>query len=118
MRADLINIRDCECPEDHSITKLGHCRTCPYWRIDGDDTPMNVDSAIDRERGRRARGARLAAERKRPLRVIGFTCGDRPHPDGTPCNYDWATYADDFESYGVCSCGQSSRYNPMTDAFG
>lgn len=33
-------MKECECPEEHSITKLGHCRTCPFFKRDVDHAVM------------------------------------------------------------------------------
>ena len=81
---------ECLCPVDHSITKLGHCRTCPFHRED----------------------ARLPAEAALTL----FVCGTDRHADGTPHDFDWATYADDFTSYGVCRCGMDAMSKSLWEA--
>jgi hypothetical protein len=71
---------ECECDVEHSITKLGHSRSCPWFR--------------------RAQPTMITRG------VLKNGCGCPPtHADGTPHDFDWATYSDDFESYGVCYCG-------------
>lgn len=82
--------KECECPEVHSITKLGHCRTCPFF-ITLDDrpvTPMPPGFAI-------------------------YVCGSDRHRDGTPHDFSWATYADETTSYGVCMCGLDDLSHSM-----
>lgn len=93
-------MRECTCPEDHTITKLGHCRTCDYagtdesWNL----IPMDLD---------------LVEFMKKEFEFRGHCAARRDqHHDGTPHDFDWATYADDHESYGVCRCGLDS----MTDS--
>lgn len=73
-------MKECECPEDHSITKLGHCFDCPHYRR---DQPTQIDPSLNR-------GACLIRD---------------GHDDGTPHDFEWATYADETKSHGVCRCG-------------
>lgn len=75
---------DCECPLDHSVTKLGHSRSCPHPR--GPTMLEHVE--------------------------VRPGCSPR-HADGTPHDFDWATYADDRCSYGVCRCGHTSLDDAM-----
>lgn len=70
---------ECECEPDHSVTKLGHCRDCPGYKRD-------QVTLIEHE---------LASS---------FGCPPG-HVDGTPHDFEWATYADETQSYGVCRCG-------------
>jgi hypothetical protein len=72
-------IVECECPTEHTVSKLGHSRSCPWF-----------EEPISREP---ASGA-----------VTIFVCGGR-HQDGTPHDFEWATYSDDTVSTGVCRCG-------------
>jgi hypothetical protein len=93
-----MRIPECTCPVEHTVTRLGHCRTC---------------DAVD--------VARRAAEAMTPLEdvvagklanmddpMIVFSCGGNGCPvlqeDGAHF-FGWATYADDLCSYGVCRCG-------------
>jgi hypothetical protein len=78
---------ECDCPLGHSIAKLGHCRSCYWYRSDQLTTtqPELLDGSLG--------------------------CPPR-HSDGTPHNYEWATYSDDTRSYGVCRCGMDG----MSDA--
>lgn len=81
--------KECECPVDHTITKLGHCRTCPFY------TPPP------------------------PIRILPgyllttsvFSCP--PVPIGHVHDFGWATYSDELESYGVCSCGYDSYQDAL-----
>jgi hypothetical protein len=43
-----------------------------------------------------------------PLIACAPGCGPRLHVDGTPHDFDYATYADERTSYGVCRCGFDS----------
>lgn len=70
---------ECACPTEHTITKLGHCRTCPYH--DAGETVV-AETAFTQV----------------------FLCG-KDHGDGTPHDFSWAMYADDRATYGVCRCG-------------
>lgn len=79
---------ECECPEDHTITKLGHCRSCPYYR------------SVYRPQ---------SEEPVAPGGLIMFSCG--PTADHSH-DFSWATYCDETQSYGVCECG----WNAMRDA--
>lgn len=84
---------ECECPEEHSITKLGHCRSCPFYR-------------------KLRAGLRYEPE-KTAAQVSLFVCGSDKHADGTPHDFDWATYSDETESYGVCRCGYDNYSHAM-----
>ena len=77
-------MKECECPVEHTVAKLGHCRTCPYY-IEGEPSMLEVTASSTL-----------------------FVCGADKHPDGTPHDFDWATYADETTSYGVCRCGYDS----------
>lgn len=80
---------DCECPLDHSVTKLGHCKDCPYKDV---ARPVLPD--------------------------VPLAPGGPPrHADGTPHDYEWATYADDHQSYGVCRCGHDSMSASLWEEF-
>jgi hypothetical protein len=71
-------MKECECDPEHSIAKLGHCRDCPHYRsvqLTQIDTTLSGCSL----RGR--------------------------HCDGTPHDFNWATYTDETMSSGVCNCG-------------
>ncbi len=73
---------DCECDTSHSVAKLGHCRDCPSF--DSKQATM-----IDRR--------------------LSTTFGCPPqHLDGTEHDFEWATYSDERDSYGVCRCGHDS----------
>lgn len=70
---------ECECEPEHTVSKLGHCRDCPGYRT---DQPTMI------------------------VRSLATGLGCPPvHVDNTPHDFDWATYADERESYGVCRCG-------------
>lgn len=72
-------MKECTCPPEHSITKLGHCRTC--------DCPKGNTTMPD----------------------IKLSPGCPPkHADGSEHNYNWATYCDNSTSYGVCRCGHDN----------
>jgi hypothetical protein len=74
-------MKECECEPEHSVAKLGHCRDCPGYRS---DQPTLI-------------------------RDIPTTHGCPPrHADGTDHDFDWATYCDERDSYGVCYCGLRS----------
>lgn len=63
------------------MSKLGHCRDCPHYRF--------MQPTL--------------------IRRIEMAPGCPPtHADGTPHNFDWATYADERQTHGVCYCGLSS----------
>lgn len=80
--------RECECPKDHSVTKLGHCQDCPF---NGKHCPENDEPVepwlVEEIKYRFANG-----------------CGAEKHHDGTSHDFNWATYCDDTESTGVCRC--------------
>jgi len=76
------NSIECECEPDHSVAKLGHCATCPGW-TPGQATLLEPDL------------------------LRGSTGCPPQHGDGSPHNFDWATYADERLSTGVCRCGVS-----------
>lgn len=76
--------KECECPEEHTITKLGHCMTCPYY---SDLEPSTLDVTGN---------------------MSLFVCAMDNHRDGTPHDFEWATYSDELMSYGVCRCGLDS----------
>lgn len=75
--------RECECPEGHTVTKLGHCESCEFRGV-----YPPVDTWLMKELHYRA--------------AVG--CGSEKHHDGTPHDFDWATYADETTTYGVCRC--------------
>jgi hypothetical protein len=96
-------VKECTCPPEHSVTKLGHCRTCDAYEV-----------------ARRAERIELPAEDLIALKLATID-GDMTmaHSCGGPCptsrgrrggrhDFDWATYADDECSYGVCDCGLSA----------
>jgi hypothetical protein len=103
MRPDLINRVDCECPPEHSITKLGHNRDCPY-------TGQFNARPLDAERQFRRCASIAKARRERGESTGGtlYVCGRDTHIDGTPHDFEWATYSDETTSYGVCFCGLTS----------
>lgn len=76
-------IRECTCPTEHTIAKLGHCATCDYYARDcyENDAPSRVVSGL-------------------LVRICPPS-----HCDGTPHDFTWATYADAESSFGVCRCG-------------
>lgn len=82
---------ECTCPEDHTITKLGHCRTCYY--VDDHKVVIEVPP------GHSMTGS-----------LSVFLCG--PTDPTHEHDYSWATYSDETESYGVCQC----RFNSMMEA--
>ena len=88
-------VPECTCPVEHTVAKLGHCRTC-----DAADVARRAEREMDEHKSRIA-AAYLAAED-----VAVFSCGGRcmATPSGVH-NFNWATYSDDFASYGVCACG-------------
>jgi hypothetical protein len=78
---------ECTCPTEHTIARLGHCRSCP-WRL-----PKSFEPLVG-------------------VRNVARQMGDAPrivlvpeHVDGTPHDFEWATYADEQTSTGVCRCG-------------
>lgn len=89
---------ECECPTEHTITKLGHCRTCPYHG------QVFAELEINRV---------TMPEAFHPQqRLTMFICGSR-HADSTPHDFDWATYSDEEMSYGVCFCGVDSMTHAL-----
>lgn len=68
----------CECPVEHSVTKLGHILSCPFVGT----VRVSYPKAL----------------------APGGGCPPR-HADGTPHDFDWASYVGDNSTYGVCSCG-------------
>lgn len=73
---------ECECDEDHTVVKLGHCVDCPWYKPD-------QLTAIERDLVRGSIG-----------------CPPR-HVDGSDHDFEWATYTDERISTGVCRCGMS-----------
>lgn len=77
----------CECPPEHTVTKLGHCRSCPYHGYEFSELEVN------------------RATTPRAFRRV-FTCGTLcPLADGAQHDFEWATYSDDELTTGVCRCG-------------
>lgn len=74
--------RVCECEAEHSVAKLGHCRTCPGY----DPTEPNMVN---------------------PTLLRGSIGCPPRHADGSPHDFEWATYSDERMSTGVCRCGMS-----------
>jgi hypothetical protein len=72
---------ECECSPEHSVTKLGHSRDCGYYDV------------------HRVVFDRMAA------RSIVTSCGTDVCHDGSPHDFNWATYDDAEMSTGVCRCG-------------
>jgi len=71
------HLAECECEEEHSVTKLGHSRDCPHH---GKHPPQ--------------------------MPVCPLKPGCPPeHLDGTPHDFEWATYVSGTISTGVCRCG-------------
>lgn len=70
---------ECECEPEHSVAKLGHCRDCPHYKS---NQPTLIEGGI----------------------LSTFGCPPS-HLDGSPHDFDWATYHDEREGYGVCRCG-------------
>lgn len=62
-----IDATECACPVEHTISKLGHCRTCPWFTT-----------------------------AHRSACVVETKCAH---------DFEWATYADDATTTGVCRCG-------------
>lgn len=77
---------ECECELEHSIVKLGHCGTCPYYRS---DQATQIDYSLG-----------------------GCSMQDG-HTDGTPHDFGWATYEDETMGTGVCRCGLTSMHFDM-----
>lgn len=71
---------ECACAEDHTVTKLGHSRACPWFRSD-QLTAVMPDL--------------LTKPRSCPP----------THADGSHHSFEWATYTDDTLTTGVCRCG-------------
>lgn len=69
---------ECACSTEHSIAKLGHCDSCPFWRR---NQPDQIDTSL------------------------GGCAMDGKHRDGTQHDFGWATYEDDTIGTGVCRCG-------------
>lgn len=90
--------RECECPEEHSITKLGHCRTCSFHGVGGHAMCLDVV------------GTPVIQQFDE---VTVFSCGADGHTDGTPHDFSWATYSDETMSYGVCRCGYDDYTHSM-----
>lgn len=78
---------ECTCDESHSVAKLGHCRDCEAFR-------PNQSTMIEHAMSN------------------GWGCPPS-HADGTPHDFDWATYSDETASYGVCRCGQDSMNHDL-----
>lgn len=81
-------MKECECPPNHTITKLGHNRDCPWFGKIALLTDQTLQGIADRY-----------------PQVMLFQCGGPTCVDGKPHNFDWATYADDTLETGVCRCG-------------
>lgn len=81
-------MKECECPPEHTVTKLGHNRDCPWF---GKLAKLN-DQTLQ------------AVTAAHPL-VAVFCCGGPTCADGEPHNFDWATYSDSTMDTGVCRCG-------------
>ena len=79
-------MKECECDTEHTIAKLGHCIDCPHYK------------------------------RGQPTQVVdglgGCALYDR-HADGSPHDFEWATYSDDTTSTGVCRCGLHAIHYDM-----
>lgn len=73
---------ECVCDISHSIVKLGHCADCPWYKPD-------------------------QLTELKPELLRGHLGCPPQHSDGTPHNFDWATYCDDTMSHGVCVCGMT-----------
>ncbi len=73
-------MKECECPLEHSVGKLGHNTECPWYRS---DQPTALQPGL-----------------LDPL----LGCPPR-HVDGTPHDFVWATRADSRSTTGVCRCG-------------
>lgn len=95
--------RECSCPTEHTIAKLGHCDTCDWSGIDcaENDAPSEADHKLRQFGG-------MMVHRCPPA-----------HSDGTSHDFNWATYADEDETHGVCRCGLSAvDYDLMAPAPG
>lgn len=71
-------MRECECDEGHTVSKLGHAFGCPHYSV-------RQWTMIDTSLG----GCALADD----------------HIDGTKHDFDWATFHDETMGTGVCRCG-------------
>ncbi len=88
-------MKECECPPEHTVTKLGHNRDCPWF---GKLSKLN-DTTL--------KG--IAERYPNVLNVLTWTsCGSDNCVDGKSHNFDWATYSDETMSTGVCRCGLRS----------
>lgn len=76
----------CECPPEHTVTKLGHSRSCEYYGQVFSELEIN----------------RITA----PWAFQMFKCGTLcPLANGAQHDFEWATYSDDELTTGVCRCG-------------
>lgn len=74
--------KPCSCSPEHTVAKLGHCRSCHWsWANNSQNVALTQPSLLSR-----------------------FGCPPR-HVDGTQHNFSWATYSDTWLSTGVCRCG-------------
>lgn len=82
---------ECTCPTEHTVTKLGHGRTCA--------------SLVGRPIRDQVLAQMTAVDKPRHPALVAYECGRHEHIDGTPHDFTWATYSDDTTTYGVCRCG-------------
>lgn len=75
---------ECECPPEHTVCKLGHCASCPWHGVIQIHPSRMMTTNV-------------------PRVWSWFACPpgcvDEKH------DFNWATYADDMMSTGVCKCG-------------
>lgn len=101
-------MKECTCPVEHTVAKLGHCRTCDAYELS-----KRTEREMDEYKIRVA-AAYLAIE---DSNVFSFMeCGGKCPASGGQHNFDWATYADDVCTYGVCSCGITHMDVAMMEA--
>lgn len=79
----------CTCPPEHSVTKLGHCRTCEARPLIVEVPPGHLMSS-----------------------TLSYWVCPPSHP-GHVHDFNYATYADDLCTYGVCTCGYTDMMQAM-----
>lgn len=73
-------MKECECPTEHSVAKLGHSDLCPFF------SPTQLTMIVP------------------TLATILIGCPPK-HIDGTEHDFSWASYEGRTLSTGVCRCG-------------
>lgn len=94
---------ECSCPPEHTVSKLGHCRSCPWSRA----LRSATDHAFHPNKEHLAvpRTLRQASQQVVQAPAQLYICGGDICGDGRPHDFGWANYCDEWEETGVCRCG-------------